>query len=665
MRFPSLDRYFTGISVPVAALRTGSSCGVGEFADLPYLAEWCRGVGFDLIQVLPVNDTGTDSSPYSALSAFALHPLYLRLQAVPEAAAHARAIDEFIADTPRRETGSKGRFDYRTVREFKLSIVDRMFADNASAIGSDPVFARWRAENPWVIPYAVFTALRKQNNAAAWSAWPSMVNPGGDEIQDWWDAHPAECMPAAWVQFLLEAQLREASRSMQSRGVFLKGDIPILMSPESADVWAHRPYFDLGARAGAPPDMFSPEGQNWSFPVYDWNALEKDGYSWWKGRLRQAGKFFHAFRIDHVLGFFRIWRIPRGELSGLLGRFSPSAGMTGADLAELGFDEGRIRWLSFPHVSARELSAALGAEAARVAGIHLNRVGTEELYTIRAEIDGERAIASLPEPPEVKGFLRSCHANRTLLEDSGSFFPAWYMEQKKGFQSLTETEQEALRRLVGRRRQESEEGWERRGRELLRMLQSATDMLVCAEDLGHVPRCVPRVLDHLGILGLRILRWSREYDSAPPGSPAPFIPPSRLPRLSVCTPSVHDTSTLRGWWEEDRAERALFHQSLGTGDACPEHMTRELLQAIIAHCCDAASVLAIFQIQDVLDLDESLWAADPRIDRINVPGTLNDTNWTWRMPVSIESLGSREQLCRTIRALTEKRRNRAAEGEVR
>jgi 4-alpha-glucanotransferase len=659
MRFPPLDRQFTGISVPVAALRSRESCGVGEFADLPLLAQWCHGVGLDLIQVLPVNDTGTDSSPYSALSAFALHPLYLHLQTMPGAEAHAGAIDRFMADTARREAGSKGRFPYRTVLEFKLTLVERIYADNASPIGAEPAFAHWRKENPWVVPYAVFTALRRQNNAAAWSSWPFMANPGAQEIQDWWDTHAAECMPPAWIQFLLEGQLRTASLSLQDMGVYLEGDMPILMSPESADVWARRGYFDLGARAGAPPDMFSPDGQNWGFPVYNWDTLARDGYAWWKDRLRQAGKFFHAFRIDHVLGFFRIWRIPRGELSGLLGRFSPSAGMTTEDLTGLGFDQARIRWLSVPHTGGRELSTALGADASRVAALYLKRVGTEDLYNLREEVDGERAIAALVEPREVKDCLRSLHVNRTLMEDKGEYFPAWYMEQKKGYQSLAGSEQEALRRLAGQRRRESEEDWERRGRDLLRMLQSATDMLVCAEDLGDVPRCVPRVLAELGILGLRIERWSREYDAAPPGSPAPFIPPSRLPRLSVCTPSVHDTSTLRGWWEEDRAERELYHGSLATEGSCPERMTRELLEKILAHCCDAASVLAMFQVQDILDLDEGLWSAHPSADRINVPGTLNDWNWTWRLPAPIEELSSREQLCHTVRSLVERRRGRA------
>lgn len=668
MRFAPLDRYFTGVSIPVAALRTGESCGVGEFADLASLGSWCRDAGLDLIQVLPVNDTGGNSSPYSAISAFALHPLYLRLQALPGAEKLGSEIGRFRRDSAAREGAARGRFSYRETLAFKLSIVERVFAENRSAILKDPAFTRWRTDNPWVVPYAVFTALRKDNREAPWTSWPALTDADPAQIAAWWDSRPTDCLAPAWVQFQLETQLAAASRALEAMGVYLKGDLPILMSVDSADVWAYRKYFDLGALAGAPPDMFSPDGQNWGFPVYNWDNLGKDDFGWWKERLRQAGKFFHAFRIDHVLGFFRIWRIPRGEITGLLGRFSPSVGLSPHDLQELGFDAGRLLWLSVPHMSGAELKAALGPEAARVADLCLRRVGTEDLYNIKPEIDSESAIHGLAEPPEVKKFLLSWHANRALLaesagEDPGARFPSWYMDRARGFQSLSEEEKSKLHQLIDSRRRESEEVWESRGRELLAILRGATDMLVCAEDLGDVPRCVPRVLAELRILGLRIVRWSREYDKAEPGAPAAFIAPKRYPALTVCTPSVHDTSTIRGWWEEDAAERELFFRSLGEKGACPPHMTADLLEKIVAACCGAGSILCMFQLQDLLDLDEALWAPDPRDGRINVPGTVTGENWTWRMPLSVEALAARTRLSERIRALAARRAARPLKGK--
>jgi 4-alpha-glucanotransferase len=313
-----------------------------------------------------------------------------------------------------------------------------------------------------------------------------MADPDGASIAKWWQGHADQCLPFAWTQFQLEAQLGAAARELASIGIALKGDLPILMSRESADVWASRKYFDLSGVAGAPPDMFSPDGQNWGFPVYDWDALRADNCTWWKDRLRQAGKFFSAFRIDHVLGFFRIWRIPRGERTGLLGRFSPSFALARADLEALGFDKGRLRWLSVPHISGGELEAALGPEAPAVKERYLVPVGSEALYNLKPEIDSETAIDTLDASAAVKGFLFSWHSNRTLLEDgNGLFFPPWYMEHKKGFQSLSDQEKSRLTELVGKRRTESEAAWETGGRELLDILRRSTDMLVCAEEIGR------------------------------------------------------------------------------------------------------------------------------------------------------------------------------------
>ena len=257
-----------------------------------------------------------------------------------------------------------------------------MFADNAAAFRADADFISWLATNPWVRAYGAFVALKRERGGAAWASWGEMANPAEKDISSYWKDHETECLGAAWIQYHLERQLSLASRSLQKRGVFLKGDVPILMSRESADVWASRRYFDLDALAGAPPDMFSPKGQNWGFPVYDWESLGADGHAWWKDRLLQAGKFFHALRVDHVLGFFRIWRIPRNEVTGLLGHFSPSAGMDAEDLRKLGFDTGRIRWLTLPHITGKELETALGSDAPRIARAYLSRIGSEDMYNL-------------------------------------------------------------------------------------------------------------------------------------------------------------------------------------------------------------------------------------------------------------------------------------------
>jgi 4-alpha-glucanotransferase len=646
MKFGPVDRLLTGMAVPVSALQSAESCGVGEFLDLPLLGRWCRTAGLGLIQILPVNDTGTNSSPYSSLSAFALHPLYLRLQAVPGTAALGGEIDRFRSDSR-----GERRFSYAHVLEFKVSILTRVFRAAERDIREDPGLARWRAENPWHASYSVFKALKAETREAPWASWAEAEVPSEDRLRELWSSHEPACLFHAWVQYLLEGQLVCAARALEEMGIRLKGDIPILMSEESADVWAERRFFDLSARAGAPPDMYSTDGQNWGFPVYDWDALAGDGYRWWKNRLAQAEKFFHAFRIDHVLGFFRIWSIPREERRGLLGGFSPSVPVTRAALEGIGFDSGRIRWLSVPHVGSAEIRSSLGDLADRVLTRYLDRVGGEELYTLKPEVDAEQRILDLAEDPRVTQFLLARHGDRALLASGSHFLPAWYFWEASSFRSLGTDEQARLRELISKRRRDSETVWEERGRRLLRLLRDSTGMLVCAEDLGDVPGCVPRVLEELGILGLRIARWARDYAS--PG--APFVHPSRYPRLSVCTGSVHDTSTLRGWWEEDAAEREAFFRHLGGEGDCPPRMTPELLKRILSHLLGARSLFCILQIQDLLDLDPADWSADPAEDRINVPGTVSRKNWTWRMPMPLESLVERAEPAAAVAALARER----------
>jgi 4-alpha-glucanotransferase len=655
MRFETIDHRMTGVAVPVSALRSRSSCGVGEYPGLAAFGSWAAGVGIEVIQLLPVNDTGSNSSPYSALSAFALHPLYLRLEDVRGADRYAPEIDSW-----RIQAEARPRLDYAGTLAFKLSVLERIHRDRSREIAADPDFKAWLADNPWVRPYAAFRALERANGGAAWGTWGDAAADPAAAVRASWDDRPEECRFHAWVQHEAAAQLGAAARTLERSGVRLKGDLPILMSSQSADVWYERRFFDSSMRAGAPPDMYSARGQMWGFPVYDWAAMAGDGYTWWKGRLAQAARFFHAFRIDHVLGFFRIWQVPATEGNGLLGWFDPAEACTRADLAAAGFDDAAVRWLSVPHVRGDDLRAKLGTEADRVAGRYLQRIGGEDLYNLRPDLDREDAIRALDEPDRVREALYLWHADRALLKaGTDRFFPAWYHERSQAFIGLDDDRRRRLQDLFRVRRAASERVWERRGRDLLAMVRGASDMLVCAEDLGDVPDCVPRVLADLGILGLRIERWAREWKR--PGSP--FIPPQKYPALTVCTPSVHDTSTLRGWWEEERTEREAYYPLLGLGSRCPDRLTPDVHAAIVERMLGARSMLCMFQLQELLDLDPDLWTPDPRGDRINVPGTVADTNWTWRMPLTVESLAGRIGLADHLRALVEGRRRRP--GEVR
>jgi 4-alpha-glucanotransferase len=457
----------------------------------------------------------------------------------------------------------------------------------------------------------------------------------------------------AWVQMRLEEQFRAAAAELDALGVFLKGDIPIMMCEDSADVWAQPELFIRSLRAGAPPDMYSPIGQNWGFPIYDWKAQGKTGYAWWKQRLCRAELFYHAYRIDHVLGFFRIWAIPEGEIQGVLGCFTPSRRISRAELEEAGFDAGRIRWMAEPHVSGEKLRGLLGGRAESLIKELFTQVGGEDLYIFKKEASESR-IAGLGLPEEASRALTGFYQNRLLIEtENGMFAPAWFRENSQAWASLRGEEKNKLGELINRYFRESEEIWAKEGGKLLGFMKEASAMLPCAEDLGVVPDSVPGVLERLGILGLRIPRWVKRYHEAG----EPFIPPAEYPRLTVCAASVHDTTTVREWWETE-TDRAGLWKALGFSGEAETAYSPAVAEKVFAGLLAADSALVMFQLQDFFALEERLRPACAAQERVNVPGTVSDTNWSYRMPLCLEDFDSHGVLAKRILTLVKKRRNR-------
>lgn len=653
MRYPSPGKRLFGISVPLGAIRTERGWRVGEYPDLVPFAGLCTELGAGLLQILPVNDTGSQSSPYSALSAFALHPLYIRVHDLPEAVAAPQALAELDAFAARAQPGE--RFPYGASLDAKLAALRAVYEARYAKIAADPALAAFIAERPWVKTYAVFKRLKSGYGEKAWNQWPAHRDPGADDIARLWDepAARAEQLFHVWVQMTAARQFGDAAARVAEAGVALLGDIPILMNEDSADVWAGRRFFDAGNRAGAPPDMYSSSGQNWGFPIYDWEAMASDNYSFWRARVSEADRYYSAFRIDHVLGFFRIWALGAREETGSLGRFVPGARLDRAELEAIGFSAERLRWLSEPHISGDELRAAGGAPVDRAIALALDRIGGEDLYLFKPAIRGEADISALgdslrgaasPEsgPETVAGlveFLKQRWRDRALLPLAGDGFAAtWHYRDSRAWKSLSDSERQLLSGLLADKDIEAELGWEKRGRELLAMLKGASAMLPCAEDLGAVPDCVPKVLTELGIPGLRVPRWMRYWNE--PGQP--FKPLSEYQVLSACTPSVHDTSTLRAWWEEDDGRDAFVRAYCPEIGTAPETLDPKTAAVVMAALARAPSILFVPQLQDLLDLSAELRSTDPRADRINVPGTVGDCNWTWRMPLALELLDRAE-----------------------
>ena len=665
-----------GAAIPVSALYTQKSCGAGEFSDLIPFADFCKKAGLHIIQLLPVNDTGTDSSPYNALSAFALHPLYICLDDIPEARTFKAEIKKlktaFEPKTPAE------RFRYRDILHEKNVLLHAVFNKTEAQIIADAEtgeLAAWIKANPWIIEYAVFKNIKRQNYHASWKDWKEcadMHSPSTAKITAAWN-NPVlkrEHLFYAWVQMHLHKQLLKAVTYCNDNGILVKGDIPILMNEDSVEVWAHPEYFRSDLRAGSPPDGDNPTGQNWGFPIYNWENLKATGYRWWKERLRHAAQYYHAYRLDHILGFFRIWAIAEGETTGLLGKPIPYSEITMEDLKKAGFSKERIRWMAEPHINTDIVQNTVNGDYLYAHGLlHkvADRIGAEELWLFKAEIQSEADIHRCELPLEVETVLRQKWTDRMLikagkdLHGAAVYTAAYLYRNTTAWGTLSADEQKQFASLIEEKETLQNKLWADQAENILSELCSSVDMQPCAEDLGTKPAVLPEILNKLHILSLRVFRWEREWEK----NGMPFIPLQEYPKAAVAVTSVHDSSTMRQWWEQELSYEDMlsFFDALQIDDdmqkvLCPIEgekpvYTADLAAALLSALVKTSAIFAIFPIQDWLGLMiDDLPTVKAQDERINIPGTVNELNWTYRLPLPIETLNKNKELIKRLRNIT-------------
>lgn len=304
-------RHHHGLVVPLFYLHSARSSGIGEYPDLIPLIDWCRSAGFDVIQLLPLNDTGLETSPYSALSAFALNPIHIGLHNLPQLEKYPELVEN-LKEMPQPKDAP--RVDYPAVREAKHRFLSDYYKIAGSSIKESPEYRKFLDTSPWLKQYALFRTLKIRLHWSSWEEWPiELQSPSEDYIRILMQEYREDIDFHCFVQFLCDTQLREVYEHAGTKGVFLMGDIPILINRDSADVWLHRDLFHLDYSAGAPPDVFTPTGQDWGFPIYNWTSLGQLDYKWWIDRLQTTSRYYHIYRIDHIVGFFRIWAIPSGK----------------------------------------------------------------------------------------------------------------------------------------------------------------------------------------------------------------------------------------------------------------------------------------------------------------------------------------------------------------
>ena len=318
-----------GVVVPVFSLRSEGSFGVGDFGDLKLFVDWAAKTSQSVIQVLPINDTNMtqtwqDSYPYNSISIYALHPQYVDFRQMPQLKDDAKR-QEFEA--LRQELNALSQIDYERVFQAKLDYLHLLFDQEWTSLSRTADYKDFYAQNKeWLVPYAEFCYYRDLYGTAVFNNWPNPLPKADKKVTGFW----------CFVQYYLDRQMRSAHEYARQHQIILKGDIPIGISRDGVEAWVEPKYFNLNGQAGAPPDAFSADGQNWGFPTYNWDEMLKDGCQWWVRRFRKMSQFFDAYRIDHVLGFFRIWEIPVPEKSGLMGQFAPALGLSREEIEGYG-----------------------------------------------------------------------------------------------------------------------------------------------------------------------------------------------------------------------------------------------------------------------------------------------------------------------------------------
>lgn len=653
MRFGDISCFQSGVAVPVFSLHSKDSVGIGEFLDLVPFGDWAKKCGLNVIQILPVNDTGYESSPYSARSAFALNPAFIRLQIIRGA----EAFDSDIKALQKKYAGTS-KVHYSDIAREKREILRKIFDANYTQLNRNVALSKWIEANPWVKPYAVYAMLKEKNGEVSWRSWSEDRDPTALRISALLRKSHKDALFQCWMQFEAEAQFKVASNKLTEMGIRIKGDIPILINEDSADVWCNRQYFSLDDRAGAPPDMYSYSGQNWGFPTYRWDVLEQENFKWWRDRLAQASKFYHAYRIDHVLGFFRIWAIPQNQRTGILGHFSPAIPVSLSALTSAGFKKETIEYLQNPNMSKNQLRAFLGdATDACVSKYFELLPGTNDRYILKPEFNCESAVLDTAEEQWIKDGLLKVLWNRIFVPGTpeGEYYPYWYWYNTQVLGTLPQEEQKKLGEILHANEAAQDSLWYANGKKLLSVLANETDMVVCAEDLGAVPHCVPSVLGELSINSLRVERWARNWDA--PGQP--YFEVSEYPRLSVATTSVHDSSTILGLWQEDGFDRNFFWKNhMHMASEAPQALTPDMVEAVMRNIYKANSLFVIPSMQDYLALSSSWTPKDPGDERVNTPGMVGPQNWSYKLPCSLEELEANTALSATIAKLTDERARR-------
>lgn len=649
-----------GVAVPIFSLRSEGSFGVGDFGDLKSLIDWAVATHQTAVQILPINDTTitntwSDSYPYNSISIYALHPQYIDLRQLPALKDEKKAAEY---ETKRVELNALTQIDYEAVNNTKRAYLRDLFEQEGKKMLSTAGFKTFMENNDWLKPYAAYSVLRDQFNEADFNRWPKHKTFSDKVLKEIFKAG-SETLKSAqfylFLQYILHTQLLAASSYAREKDVILKGDIPIGISRASVEAWVEPFYFNLNGSAGAPPDPFSANGQNWGFPTYNWEAMQKDGLRWWLKRFRKMQEYFSAYRIDHILGFFRIWEIPTHSVHGLLGQFSPALPMSVEEIERygLGFQKD---FMTLPFINDELLEQRIGPLR------HYQEVEPgawegkdpvtyvkdtfldwqhDDIWQMKSQFATQRQVECFfsgkkkQRNLDMKEAIYSLISNVLFLEDHktpGMYHPRISAQLDYTYTRLQGWEKDAFNHLyIDYFYRRHNQFWYDQCMAKLPALVGATQMIVCGEDLGMVPDCVPWVMNQLQILSLEIQRMPKNPEDA-------FGHVRWYPERSVCTTGTHDTETLRQWWELDYEQtKRFYYDELHESGECPKVATTDICAHVVFDHLACPSLFCILPLQDWLAIDVNLRLPDANAERINIPANPRHY-WRYRMHLTLEQL---------------------------
>ena len=657
LRTPDISWKACGCVIPVFSLRSEDGFGIGDIGDLKKLIDWAKKTGQHIIQVLPMNDTTRthtwkDSYPYSAISIYALHPLYINIPMLGILRDKKKAA---YYNNIRKKLNTNKFVDYQSVEIYKSAYYRDYFEQEKDNITKKTDYKEFITKNKdWLIPYAAFSYLRDKNNTADFSKWEDYACYDRRKIEIFCQPHHeayAELSYIFFIQYTLQQQFEYIAGYARKNSVILKGDLPIGINRESVEAWTEPNYFNMQMQTGAPPDDFSDTGQNWSFPTYNWEAMEKDGFEWWKKRFRKLSHYFDSFRIDHILGFFRIWEIPLEYTEGLCGHFRPALPLSDEEIRQYGmtFDE---RWTK-PRIHTKYLPELFRENTDEDIYKYLIHEDAEHLM-LNETYSSQQKIKKLfgdyddKKSQTIKTGLLNIANEVLFIKDpyeTTCYHPRISAYKSYVYRELSDEDRRAFDKLYynfyfSRHNQ----FWKETALKRLTPLIESTGMLVCGEDLGMIPASVHEVMDKLQIFTL-------ELEHMPKVSDREFADLAKLPYHSVCTTSTHDMNPIRTWWKENRGKTQRYYNYIlkREGEA-PEECSPEIAEQIVRNNLLASSMLTILPIQDWFAVDDNIRNPDATSERINTPAN-PDNYWCYRMHITIESLLSADTFNRKIKTM--------------